>query len=69
MRVDDDFTLPWSRPVALYEEALGRDALVRQARSASYRFLCCGEERERGHHPCCAQYEPPLAIEGQESLF
>lgn len=66
---DEELTVPLSRPVALYEEEVGRDALLRQARSASYRFLCCGEQREHGHHPCCSQYEPPAAIEGQEALF
>lgn len=55
-----------------YADELGAEAAARQRREAAERFACCGEPRDRGHHPLCRNYvEPaqPEHVDGQESLL
>jgi hypothetical protein len=63
---------PELRAAARYGHHHGMAAYRRQAELADSHYACCGEPHELGHHPACANFQPPIEVAihpGQETLL
>lgn len=60
---------PEKRAAARYGREVGDDRRADQERLAETVFVCCGEPRELGHHPQCANWTEPVEVHpDQETL-